>query len=393
VQDKPIVHIAEDEKFINTAFRTFEAAFPGQNRFIILKPAANPPLRYLDASLPLQFEIKTNGIINRLMHFCSPASVIVLHGLNKLKGELVLRSGEKEKFLGIPLGAELYNPSVAGGDFLGPDSRQLSEKLAMPTLTDYVKKVYRLIRYRNLPDFSHVDDMHKVFGAVRTYGVLSELSLRQWEEDGIIPAGAGHLFFTYYPVDLIIRDQTLKAEGSNILLGNSASATNNHLEAFSLLHQLDLKDKKIIAPLSYGSKTYAKAIEQRGRDLFGSRFQPLKSFLPMAEYNRVIGSCGTIIMNHYRSQAVGNIVASLYIGCRVYLNNTDAYKYFRSIGCHVSLIEDELHADNPELFEPLPSELAYKNREILRGELGLEKLVSSLQSAFRERFSLTDRSA
>jgi dTDP-N-acetylfucosamine:lipid II N-acetylfucosaminyltransferase len=51
-----------------------------------------------------------------------------------------------------------------------------------------------------------------------------------------------------------------KLTGKDILVGNSATPTNNHVEVFKLLSDLDLRGHKVIAPLSYGDERYRDAI-------------------------------------------------------------------------------------------------------------------------------------
>lgn len=125
--------------------------------------------------------------------------------------------------------------------------------------------------------------------------------------------------------------------GDDVLLGNSATATNNHIEMLRLLSRCDLGDRKIVVPLSYGDPDYRDAVVRRGRQLLGARFQPLLGFMPLAEYNAHLARCSVAIMNHRRQQALGNIVASLYRGARLYLDEAGMmYRIFRDLGAHVS---------------------------------------------------------
>ena len=110
------------------------------------------------------------------------------------------------------------------------------------------------------------------------------------------------------------------------------------MEAIEILKKLDLKNNNIVTPLSYGNKEYANQIEEIGKQEIGKRFMPLTEFLPLNEYQKILQSCGIVIMNHYRQQAVGNVLNALYLGAKVYLsNNNTLYHYLRRIGCHVFL--------------------------------------------------------
>src|SRR5690606_10384678 len=50
------------------------------------------------------------------------------------------------------------------------------------------------------------------------------------------------------------------AIGDTVLIGNSATPENNHLGAFRHLEHVDIGERNIICPLSYGSRPYGDAI-------------------------------------------------------------------------------------------------------------------------------------
>ncbi|WP_243708104.1 TDP-N-acetylfucosamine:lipid II N-acetylfucosaminyltransferase [Luteimonas arsenica] len=113
------------------------------------------------------------------------------------------------------------------------------------------------------------------------------------------------------------------AQGRNILVGNSAAATNNHAEAFAQLFACSgTQDRRIVVPLSYGGNpAYVDQVLKIGREYFGERFVPLLEFQPKEEYFATLSSCGFVFMNHVRQQGLGNIVALLCMGAKVYLNS------------------------------------------------------------------------
>lgn len=109
--------------------------------------------------------------------------------------------------------------------------------------------------------------------------------------------------------------------GLNILAGNSASATNNHVELFEAIRdQVDLRGRKVVAPLSYGLPSYRDKVIDQGTKLLGDAFLPLTDFMPKEQYLETIRSCGFVMMNHLRQQALGNICMAMLMGTKVYLN-------------------------------------------------------------------------
>jgi hypothetical protein len=153
--------------------------------------------------------------------------------------------------------------------------------------------------------------------------------------------------------------------GPDILIGNSATATNNHIELFDLLGTLDLGDRRLIAPLSYGDQDYADEIERIGRQRFGERFVPLRQYMSLEEYHETIRTCGTLVMNHVRQQAGSTIAAALYKGARVFLRDENPLgAFYRRLGLRLYSIQDDLSA-GPTVLGPAGLEEAAEHRRIL----------------------------
>lgn len=111
---------------------------------------------------------------------------------------------------------------------------------------------------------------------------------------------------------------------NQILIGNSATYTNNHLEIFNkLLFYPPPSNFKLITPLSYGDKNYAQTIQSIGTFLFQNRFAPLTEFMTPRKYQELLYSISTAVMAHDRQQAFGNIINLLGSGARVYLKKSN----------------------------------------------------------------------
>lgn len=378
-----ILHIAQDEKFINAAHFLFELAFPGQNKFIIVKPPADPPIRYIKKKREYQYEVLSADTDRKLAEMSNNHQVTVFHGLDKMKGAVFLQSQNPNRFMTIIYGAEIYNSEIMGGEFFGPSTRKLKQSLKGKTIVDVIKTVYRKMAYKDINSYEEVNLGHVLY-RMQVFGSLPGFSYDPLIDKNIYNRAVTRITFTYYPIEFIIKNGDLRVRGEHILLGNSASATNNHLEAFELLKKINVNKRNIIAPLSYGQKRYAAAIKDTGKKLFPDNFTALTTFLPLDTYNEIISQCGFVIMNHYRPQAIGNIIAALYMGSKVFLNNTAAYQYFKQLGCHVYLIDRDL--TSKDSFQLLSEEQRAHNRKVLRAELSVNVLVKKLQTAFNQVF-------
>jgi hypothetical protein len=169
----------------------------------------------------------------------------------------------------------------------------------------------------------------------------------------------------YGSVEKTFRPGPESVTGNDILLGNSATSTNNHVDILRLLARRELGHRKVIVPLSYGDANYRDAIVSLGRQLLADRFEPILDFMPLGDYNALIARCSTVIMNHRRQQALGNIGAMLYRGARVFLDdNSAAYRFLRKHGAHV-FSTGLLNETGDSIFDPLPPGQRLQNRVVL----------------------------
>lgn len=130
--------------------------------------------------------------------------------------------------------------------------------------------------------------------------------------------------------------------GNNILVGNSAYPENNHFEVLSYLKGEDLPGL-VYVPLSYGKdRKYLKKLKLAGEISLGQKFVPLIDFMDRSKYVELLQSCSCGIFYHFRQQAMGNIIAMLYLGCRIYLSKRNpVYSYLKRIGIIVFNLEEE----------------------------------------------------
>lgn len=105
----------------------------------------------------------------------------------------------------------------------------------------------------------------------------------------------------------------------NILLGNSDTPSNNHLDAFKSLKKYRAEDLKLFCPLNYGHEDYREYVRKKGLKFFKEKWFPLTEFMPIDSYLGMLNSIDVVVMYHNRSQAAGNIFALIKMGKKVYL--------------------------------------------------------------------------
>lgn len=106
-----------------------------------------------------------------------------------------------------------------------------------------------------------------------------------------------------------------------ILVGNSATRTNRHVEALKALSRFKDEDIEIILPLSYGDSRYGEQVEQIGKELFGEKCKSLMSFMPAKDYNTLLSKITVGVFNSNRQQGMGNVSRLLALGAKVFLSS------------------------------------------------------------------------
>ncbi len=129
--------------------------------------------------------------------------------------------------------------------------------------------------------------------------------------------------FSYYPAEWMFWPEKLPSmtHQKNIMLGNSISYTNNHIEALHYLKRISQSFDKVYLPLSYGNQPYyLRNVIRTGKRLLGDKFIPLNHFLPLEKYNQLFNNMRLVWMNHIRQQAAGNIFTAMAYGKPVILH-------------------------------------------------------------------------
>lgn len=153
----------------------------------------------------------------------------------------------------------------------------------------------------------------------------------------IVP-GDYKLLKSYYPlrstclhlnyVSPVFDSEPSIVNGDNILVGNSAHLSNNHIEIIDSLAKIELRNRQVIIPLSYGDKSNRDYIRKYALRKLPNNVLCLTDFVSFNEYQKVLRSCSVVIMNHLRQQALGNIILSLMMGSKIFLPPSSTLSQF-----------------------------------------------------------------
>jgi len=195
-----------------------------------------------------------------------------------------------------------------------------------------------------------------------------------------------HIRYSYFAIeDMVGGLFDERASGENVLLGNCANITNNHITALNIMRKTKFpRNASLIIPLSYGSGWTRKIVCRYAKLLFNDKFTPLLDYLPRDEYNRILLSCSTFVDAHYRPNAFGNILTSLWIGLRVYVSKYAIQTAFlKNLGLRFCILEEDLKKNTIEAYARMSDKDLRHNREILMANYSKSQIEKNVENAIR----------
>jgi len=341
---KKILHIMTDANeniFMDFALDTFENVFPGQNTVWLIVNRSNARSK-CHRDLEFKFiETLRLSFLNKLTSF----DLILIHGLDFLKYPMIAFAPKGVKFAWIGWGFDYYGFIYKNTESLVfTETQNLKNGLESNSRWNVYTPV-KLIKHtvRKALEFSLQKKVLRRIGSFspvlpEEYSLLSNSNLIA-HLPPLVPWNYGSL-----EENLVNNFIDYRVDGNNVLVGNSASFTNNHLEVFRILSDSRVKmakNAKVIVPLSYGDEAYGQKIIEKGVENFGNNFEPLLNFMPIDEYIEIIKQCGFVIMNFKRQQALGNILIMLYFGARVFFAaENPIYQMLKKEGVICNLLSD-----------------------------------------------------
>lgn len=361
-----IIHLAYDDKFIDGALSLFNADDRVENRCIIIRK--EKPLKYIKSSCVSY--VDKDAALNLINN----SDVVIIHSLPTIPLSIVSKIRKETKVVWFAWGYDIYTKplTLIPLKLFGPVTKQKTRYFRFRSLISrsYVQSRWNVIKYIESV-LSRID----YFSGVFPYEI--ELLKKCHPE-----FKAASLDFYYGSTDFFISDTPpleIKHGKKNVIVGNSADMTNNHLDVLKILSTIDIdKDSKIIIPLSYSYdyKAYVKKVEDEAEKIAPGQIVSLRTYLPFDEYIKLISNCRTAVFAHERQQASDNIFLQMIYGARVYMSETsDAYSYLKSMGLKVYSLQNEIDLFNIEMTD----EDVMINREILSSLYSTTKLIERVK--------------
>lgn len=350
-------HIMVWDKYVNEYINFINNNFNNEEHIFLViegKALANLNGKILDYDNVISFKnryidiIKINKIINK-------ADNIILHGLFNTKIVCLLFFNRK-----------ILNKSnwmIWGGDLY-------YYKYRKKTIRSDIKEFIRKQVISNLKEITSL--------------IKGDYDIAK----SIYKTNAKYNYASYIlPVNFDMLDD-LRLEKCNlskeiyIQIGNSADRTNNHKEVLLYLEKYKNENIKILCPLSYGDKEYANEIIYLGEKIFEDKFIKITKYLSPDEYSKILSKVDIAIFNHERQQGLGNILALLYLGKKVYIRrDITPWKYFsdKNINLYDTIGLENM---NFEEFKYMDNEIRLLNKSNVSKEFSKENYIKMWGNIF-----------
>ncbi len=352
-----ILHLSLDDKFVDIGIQSFEKVAPESTSLFVY---GQGELKFVKS--PCSVVNKKDPIINKVNP--NDYDLIVVHALVDVWYTFLLSVPDNIPIVWLGWGFDYYD--LIPKQLLLKDTIKLVPKNRINIF--FIKRLFhslkRRVRTLLLPKKTKVMQRINYFSPVleSEYYIVKNNLKNLFNFPKYIPFNYGSLEANYIKgyEDKIVQNKDL-------LVGNSATYTNNHLEAFKLVRNYEKinPNGKIVCPLSYGENSYQQIIIETGREIFGDKFLPVVDYMPIQQYVGILINCGFVIMNHVRQQALGNILIMLYLGAKVLLREENpVYTFLKNHGAILFSIQT-LEEDKSLLSEGLSVEDIHINRKVL----------------------------
>lgn len=219
----------------------------------------------------------------------------------------------------------------------------------------------------------------KRFAYIITYGSEYDLAKKYYNAKGKV------LHFLY-PMSFFKMPECQNKESIFILVGNSRSVSNEHIEALKLLAKFKDENIKVFVPLSYGEcpSGYVESIDKLGTEIFGEKYIPIKTMMDLRIYQEFLATIDIMVCNHRRQEAWGTIFALLLNHKKVFVRKeTPTNIDFTSFGLKFFLTDDvsSMTFDEFKYFNEVDGR---SNEKILMRMFSKESLIDIWNNIFTD---------
>jgi hypothetical protein len=336
-----ILHVFHDDKFIDAAIDIFSRVHSKfKEEYHLIVKTQDYKIKHVKSDVVVKKVMFSEQEFLEYANSISSNnySAICFHSLSGINVHILDFYKGSAKIIWFSWGFDIYNKWFPfQSRLLEPKTRkQLNLKLSVferIISNNIIYRIFGSIPYKIIPNngfFEEIKNKHpdRYLRAIRKINYIAPVIKNEMYYINKVSNKLSYIPFNYGSYELKFNESLEKdvTKERHILLGNSGDYSNNHLDSFEILKNIDIGDREIIVPLNYGGdKEYIDKVIKEGKRCFGENFKPLTEFLPLAEYDKILSKCGIVIFNHRRQQAGGNFVVMSYKGAKVFLNKKSPF--------------------------------------------------------------------
>jgi dTDP-N-acetylfucosamine:lipid II N-acetylfucosaminyltransferase len=145
-------------------------------------------------------------------------------------------------------------------------------------------------------------------------------------------------------------DTRKEQETIKVQINNSADrSTLDMLDSLARFRDMGIK---VTTVLSYGDMDIKESIIQKGKELFGSKFEYLDRFLTPNDYLKHLAQIDVLVLNQNRQQGLWNVIAAIYLEKKVFIkSDISSYNCLNNLGINVFNSDDVVEMDIGEFLQ------------------------------------------
>lgn len=381
-----ILHLIIDHQVIERTLGVYEKVFPGCNDVLVFSEKKNPvQWKHLNKYALGTIVTRENLQQTSKSYDFEGCDHVVIHYLIWQMIEFVKFVPSNVKVCWEIYGYDLYNQFL---EPLGYKIQQVDSKKYLSPKSRLLKSLkldglYLYLRSGNGMRFNPVRNklFKQITSRVNSIAVCCSGDAKVLEEY----TGRKYQVFKAFNYSL---HETLGElysapfnDATGIMIGNSASLSNNHLYVLEMMKKFQIGDASIIMPLSYGGvPQYKEEVMDVYKKEYPGQVNFLLEYMPLHEYNKTFLNVGTMILASWRQESIGTIMMGFYLGIKVYMSNkSPLYQSLKEEGFVLYAIED---VTTSSFGMPLSLEQKEHNRNLLLIDYSEEAFEKELKRQF-----------
>lgn len=378
-----ILHLITDHQVTERRLSEFEKQFPGCNDVLVF--AENPTFKHLSIhSSSILVNKKNIKKIRRSFDYIK-YNYIVIHYLTFEMVDFVEYAPDSIHVSWEIYGYDLYNQFL---DPMGYKVQQEDASKYLPVHARLMKVLglYGVYLYLKTGDCTHIPILSKHYFR-RITSRLNSVIVGCQADASLLEKYSRRTFDTYrvffYSLREVLGDlyDSPFYDNKEIMIGNSASYSNNHLYVLDLIKSFNIGDTTVIMPISYGgSLRYREKVKEAYTKVFPNQMRFIIDYLPLHEYNKIFVDISVLVLASWRQESIGTIIMGFYLGIKIFLSNKSPL--FDSLRKDGFIVYDIEGTNSEDFAKPLKLNQKEHNRNLLLEHYNVKLFEEELKRQF-----------